>query len=201
MTDQDRPLQPAVPGDRVARDLGHIAERREYQFAGLKFVGHRRRPSGERPPLPRELKASGRFWLGAGIVVLIVWITLFAWPASTNWWTEQDLAIPTNWWTEQDLAILNWLVDIRNDTLTSLAKAGHALGSFWLIRPLRWGIVLVRFFFKRFRALFGVLGSISLVGLSPSTSAWRSAGCGPWWTSSATGPDTPILPGRSRHWR
>jgi len=153
MTDQDRPLQPAVPGDRVARDLGHIAERREYQFAGLKFVGHRRRPSGERPPLPRELKASGRFWLGAGIVVLIVWITLFAWPASTNWWTEQDLAI------------LNWLVDLRNDTLTSLAKAGHALGSFWLIRPLRWGIVLVLFFFKRFRALFGVLGSIILVGL------------------------------------
>jgi len=75
MTDQDRPLETVEPGDRVARDLGHIAERREYHFAGLKFVGRRRRPTGERPPLPRELKASGKFWLASGIFVVIVWIS------------------------------------------------------------------------------------------------------------------------------
>jgi len=135
-------------------DLGHIAERREYHFAGLKFTGRRRRPSGERPPLPRELQASGKFWLASGIFVLGIWITLFAWPASTNWWTEQDLAV------------LNWLVDLRNDTFTTLSKAVHALGSFWFIRPLRWGVLLVLLFYKRFRALFGVLISIAIVSLT-----------------------------------
>jgi tRNA A-37 threonylcarbamoyl transferase component Bud32/membrane-associated phospholipid phosphatase len=132
-------------------DLGHVAERREYHFAGLHFSGRRRRPSGERPPLPRELQASGKFWLASGIFVLATWITLFAWPASTNWWTEQDLAV------------LNWLVDLRNDTLTTLSKAVHALGSFWFIRPLRWAILLVLVFYKRFRAVFGVLISVAVV--------------------------------------
>ncbi|MCJ7724902.1 MAG: phosphatase PAP2 family protein, partial [Acidimicrobiia bacterium] len=151
MNDDGRPLDAIELGERVARELGHVAERREYHFAGLKLAGRRRRPSGERPPLPRELKASGKFWLGAAFVVLIVWFSLFAWPATTNWWTEQDLKV------------LNWLVELRNDVLTTISKAVHVLGSAWFIRPLRWGVILTLVFFKRFRAMFGVLGSIALV--------------------------------------
>jgi len=152
MDEGDRPLDAIEMGERAARELGHVDERRVFSIAGIKVTGRRRRPSGERPPLPRELQASGKFWLISGIVVLIVWITLFAWPATTRWWSVQDLAI------------LNWLVDIRNDVLTDISKALHALGSMWLIRPLRWGTILILLAFKRFRAMFGMLGAILLVG-------------------------------------
>jgi len=152
MTEGDRPLDAIELGERAARELGHVDERRVYSIAGIKVTGRRRRPSGERPPLPRELQASGKFWLISGIVVLITWVTLFAWPATTRWWTVQDLAV------------LNWLVDIRNDVLTDISKALHVLGSMWLIRPLRWGMILILLAFKRFRALFGMLGAILLVG-------------------------------------
>ena len=152
MADDDRSLDAIEMGERAARELGHVDERRVYSIAGIKVTGRRRRPSGERPPLPRELQASGKFWLVSGIVVLIVWVTLFAWPATTNWWSEQDLVV------------LNWLVDIRNDVLTDISRALHALGSVWLIRPLRWATILILLAFKRFRALFGMLGSILLVG-------------------------------------
>ncbi|HET6392304.1 MAG TPA: hypothetical protein VFG13_05755, partial [Blastococcus sp.] len=36
-------------------------------------VRSRRRPSGEPPPLPRALAASGKFWLGLSGVVLVMW--------------------------------------------------------------------------------------------------------------------------------
>jgi tRNA A-37 threonylcarbamoyl transferase component Bud32 len=131
--------------------LRRVAQRRHYHIAGLRLTGRRRRPSGERPPLPRELRAGGRFWMVAGIVVAAIWISLFAWPASADWWTEQDLAV------------LRWLAELRNDALTAVAKAVHALGSVWLIRPSRWGILLVLVVFKRFRSLLAVLASIMLV--------------------------------------
>ena len=151
VSDRDRPLEEVELGDRIDRSLGHVAERREYHFAGRKLAGRRRRPSGERPPLPRELQASGKFWLASGIFVLVVWFTLFAWPTTTDWWTRQDLKV------------LNWLVHIRNDTLTAISKTIFVLGSVWVLRPLRWAIILVLIAFKRFRATFAVVGSILLV--------------------------------------
>ncbi|MCB2222772.1 MAG: hypothetical protein KQH83_01255 [Actinobacteria bacterium] len=140
------------PGDRAVPGLESVAQRRHVQIAGLRLSGRRRRPSGERPPLPRELQASGWFWLVTGIVAVGIWVSLFAWPASSDWWTRQDTAV------------LRWLSDLRNDTLTAIAKACHALGSAWLIRPLRWAIVLVLLLFKRWRSLLAALASILLVG-------------------------------------
>ena len=51
-----------------------------------------------------------------------------------------------------------------NDVLTEISKVLHVLGSMWIIRPLRWATILILLGFKRFRALFGMLGSIILVG-------------------------------------
>jgi membrane-associated phospholipid phosphatase len=151
--DLDRSSLDAIElGERAARTLDRIGQRREFKIAGIKVAGRRRRPSGERPPLPRELRASGVFWLIVGLSIVGLWISLFAFPATTDWWTEQDLKV------------LRWLVDLRTDTLDGIAKALHALGSVWLIRPLRWSMILVLLYFKRFRALFGVLGSILIVG-------------------------------------
>src|SRR5437763_306923 len=36
--------------------------------AAVGTKGHRRRPSGQPPPLPRNLGASGRFWFGVAIL-------------------------------------------------------------------------------------------------------------------------------------
>jgi len=140
--------------ERAGRSLERIGQRREFRIAGIRVSGRRRRPSGERPPLPRELKTSGIVWLVLGVGVLGIWVSLFAFPATTNWWTN-----------EVDLKVANWMVDQRTDAATSIAKALHALGSIWFIRPIRWGIILVLVWFKRFRALFGALGSLLIVGL------------------------------------
>ena len=128
----------------VAVDLGEIGHRRQVRLGGIEISGRRRRPSGERAPLPRDLKRSGRFWLIAGLSLAILWITLFAFPATTDWWARFDHRI------------LNWFVELRNDTLTSVMKVFHALGSLWFIRPLRWATILVLALFRRWRALWGM---------------------------------------------
>jgi tRNA A-37 threonylcarbamoyl transferase component Bud32/membrane-associated phospholipid phosphatase len=127
-----------------AADLGRIGERREFRVAGVRIAGRRRRPSGERPPLPRELKRSGIFWLASGVVVAVIWVSLFAIPAAAGWWEGFDQQV------------LDWFVSIRNDTTTEIMKVFHALGSLWVIRPLRWGIILVLALFRRWRPLLGV---------------------------------------------
>ena len=137
---------------RAARsELSGIGSRRELKIGSLRLSGRRRRPTGEKPPLPRELRASGWFWIVTGVVMVLVWISLFAFPETTNWWTDRDLTV------------LRWLQDLRSDGLTKVADALHALGSQWFIRPLRWGTILVLIYFKRWRHLFGFLGALFVV--------------------------------------
>src|SRR5687767_10154930 len=63
----------------------------------------RRRPSGEPPPLPRELSTSGRYWLGAAGLVLLLWIVLFS-------IRNAGQAI-----TRVDLDVLELIARVRND--------------------------------------------------------------------------------------
>lgn len=135
---------------RVESGLGDIGQRREVRLAGIRVSGRRRRPSGEKEPLPRELKASGWFWLAIGILLLGLWVSIFYWSQTTNWWTDRDLAV------------LQWLVDLRTSTTTKVMEAAHALGSEWLNRPLRWGAVLLLVVFKRWRHLFAAIGAIAI---------------------------------------
>jgi tRNA A-37 threonylcarbamoyl transferase component Bud32 len=135
----------------VAVDLGEIGHRRQVRLGGIEISGRRRRPSGEKAPLPRDLMRSGRFWLIAGLAVAVLWITLFAFPATTDWWSRFDHRI------------LNWFVELRNDTLTEVMKVFHALGSLWFIRPLRWATILVLALFRRWRALWGMAIAVIVV--------------------------------------
>ena len=128
----------------VPPGLGEIGKRRQLRLGGIQIAGRRRRPSGEKAPLPRDLMRSGRFWLIAGLSLAVLWTTLFAFPATTEWWARFDHRI------------LNWFVELRNDTLTSVMKVFHALGSLWFIRPLRWGTIIVLALFRRWRALWGL---------------------------------------------
>lgn len=134
----------------IESGLGDIGQRREVRVAGIRVSGRRRRPSGEKEPLPRELKASGWFWLAIGVFLLGLWVSIFYWSQTTNWWTDRDLAV------------LQWLVDLRTSTATKVMEAVHALGSEWFNRPLRWGAVLLLVIFKRWRHLFAAIGAIAI---------------------------------------
>ena len=125
--------------------LGDIGHRRQLRLAGIQLAGRRRRPSGEKPPLPRELRRSGWFWLIAGLALAALWISLFAFPATTNFWASVDHAV------------LNWFVDVRSDPATTVMKWLQFLGSLWIIRPIRWVTLIVLAVFRRWRAFFGVL--------------------------------------------
>ena len=59
----DAPAKRASPAsEAIAAQLTRIGERREVRFAGIRFSGRRRRPVGAKAPLPRHLRASGKFW-------------------------------------------------------------------------------------------------------------------------------------------
>ena len=137
---------------RVARELTGIGERREVRVAGLRLAGRRRRPSGEKAPLPMRFRASGYLWLLAGLGTIALWITLFAVPESADWWTSRDLVVT------------DWLVDLRTAWATTLMKAIHALGSAWFLRPLRWAIFIVLIVTRRWRHVFGAIIAFIILG-------------------------------------
>ena len=132
-------------------NLEGLAYRRMVRLGGVSFSGRRRRPSGEKPPLPRALNRSGKFWLSAGLVVTALWVTLFAFPVTTDFWTRVDHEL------------LDWLVASRSDTLTDIVRALHALGSVWFIRPLRWVMIGILVAFRRWRLLSGALVAFIVV--------------------------------------
>ncbi|HEU4481296.1 MAG TPA: phosphatase PAP2 family protein, partial [Actinomycetota bacterium] len=147
----EQPLEPAPPRADVSAE-GPGARQRV-------VAKRRRRPSGEPPPLPRNLRSTGKYWLGLSGVVLIGWmVTLASDPI------KEAL-------TRADIEVLQALGSMRNGFFTSLAKAFHALGSEWTIALLRWGAIIVLLAFKRFRHLFVFLGATLAVGWVTTTVA------------------------------
>ncbi|MDH3498704.1 MAG: hypothetical protein OEM97_01145, partial [Acidimicrobiia bacterium] len=135
----------------IERGLPSVGVRRELRFGGFRVAGRRRRPSGEKAPLQRELTMAGRIWLVAGIGMILLWISLFAFPATTDWWTRQDMKI------------LEWFVELRTDTLTSIADSVAVLGSSWFLRILRIGTLIALISVRRWRHVFAVVLAIILV--------------------------------------
>lgn len=138
-------VTPIEPG------LVNLGEQREVRIAGVRVAGRRRRPSGEKAPLQRELRRSGQLWLLGGLAMVALEVSLFAFPESTNWWTDRDMSV------------LEWFVDIRNDSLTSVADAVALLGSSWFVRVLRIGTLVALLAVRRLRHFFAVLLAIIVV--------------------------------------
>jgi membrane-associated phospholipid phosphatase/tRNA A-37 threonylcarbamoyl transferase component Bud32 len=109
--------------------------------------GRRRRPSGEAPPLPRPL-TTGRYWLAATGLVVLLWV-----PALSNGRTNNIVL-------GFDLALLGWVVRLRTDALSAVMQGLHALGSPWAIRGLFWATMLVLLLTRRIRHLFVFLGAV-----------------------------------------
>jgi membrane-associated phospholipid phosphatase/tRNA A-37 threonylcarbamoyl transferase component Bud32 len=107
-----------------------------------------RRPSGEPPPLPRELGRSGKLFL-----LLLAYFVLA---------TVGFLVFPTveQFFEKWDHTRLLWITDHREPWLTDLSKVVDVLAAAWTIRVLRWGVILALVVFRRWRHLFVFLGAL-----------------------------------------
>ncbi|SFF58524.1 phosphatase PAP2 family protein [Blastococcus tunisiensis] len=108
-------------------------------------VRSRRRPSGEPPPLPRALNASGRFWLGLSGVVLVVWAVVVV----TGTITVFDVV---------DTRILQAVSELRSPGLTEVAEAAGILATDEAIHVLWLSNLVLLAVFRRWRHLFVWLG-------------------------------------------
>src|SRR3954447_13785947 len=121
----------------------------------LRRVRRRRRPSGEPPPLPKHLNASGKWWLAASGAVVLVWIAVWA----TGSVSHFDVA---------DTRVLQALASIRSPGLTRVAEVAGVLATpvalqvLWLVNLL--ALVVIR----RWRHLFVWLGVGLLVTIIAS---------------------------------
>jgi membrane-associated phospholipid phosphatase/tRNA A-37 threonylcarbamoyl transferase component Bud32 len=107
-----------------------------------------RRPSGEPPPLPRELGRSG--WL---FLFMLGYFALA---------TVGFLLFPTvqQFFERWDHTRQLWLTDLRRPWLTDVSLVVNGLAAAWTIRVLRWSVILGLIVFRRWRHLLVFLGAI-----------------------------------------
>src|SRR3954469_24664693 len=136
-----------LPG-AVGRDVEHRA-------GVVSRSAGRRRPSGQPPPLPRPLRATGVGWLvaAAGLVSLLV--VVFAGEL-------RGAAVRV---TVVDDTIVRWLAGAHRPGLDAVSTVFEALGSWAAISALLWGLLLALLILRRLRHLVVVLVAWTLQGL------------------------------------
>jgi membrane-associated phospholipid phosphatase/tRNA A-37 threonylcarbamoyl transferase component Bud32 len=115
----------------------------------LRRVRRRRRPSGEPPPLPRHLNASGKWWLAGSGAVILAWIAV----AVTGSVSVFDTA---------DTRVLQAIAQVRSAPLTRVALIAGALATPIGVYVLWVANFIVLILFRRWRHLFVWVG-VSLV--------------------------------------
>ena len=120
-------------------------------------AGKRRRPSGEPPPLPRQLGVSGRVWIALAASLPAVVGVLLAYGA---------LGVAFDRW---DSALLRQVAVLRTGWLTTLMVAVNTvLVSRWTIGILRLGTIVALVGLRRWRHLAIFLGCVVAVALAAS---------------------------------
>jgi hypothetical protein len=111
----------------------------------------RRRPSGEAPPLPRQLNRSGRFWLTLAVVVLLFLLVVGL------------SGVVTLRLDAFEAQLLSEIARMRNGpTTTVLRGVDRAIGPFVLYTW--WLAIVIMLFWRRWRHLFVWIGTMFLVG-------------------------------------
>ena len=118
----------------------------------VSLTQKRRRPSGEAPPLPRDLRRSGRYWFSLAVATVVFWLIVLA--------TDGAITSP---FERLDTGILRTVEDWRSASITSVMRAFHALGSDWTVRILAWTAILVPILFRRVRHTLVFVGSLLVV--------------------------------------
>jgi tRNA A-37 threonylcarbamoyl transferase component Bud32 len=127
--------------------------------ASIMRRARRRRPTGEAPPLPRNLNRSGVYWLTLVAVIVALWTFIALGPpprGDVPHWAGFRLGVTIS---RADQAVVERVVALRSGPLTHLARGVHAAGSRWVIKVLYWAVVLALVAFRRFRHLFVFLGA------------------------------------------
>ena len=109
-----------------------------------------RRPSGQPPPLPKELGRSGRLWVGMVAAMFLFLVLLFLFPIGASLERAES-------------AFMRRLVEFRTEPLDSATRFIAGLGAEWTLRVIRWAIVLSLVVFRRWRHLLVFLGTLLLV--------------------------------------
>jgi len=118
----------------------------------IRRVRRRRRPSGEPPPLPRHLNASGKWWLALSGCVVVAWVVVWA----TGSVSLFDVA---------DTRVLQALSRLRSPPLTRAALATGALATPVAVYVLWVANFVVLIGLRRWRHLFVWVG-VALVVVS-----------------------------------
>src|SRR5215213_563528 len=143
-------LPQAVPGTRQPIPVPRTAP------AAIQRVRRRRRPSGEAPPLPRNLNTSGRWWLALSGVIVLLWIIV----AITGSITTVDVL---------DTRVLQGISDIRTPWLTRVARVAGVLATPLAVKIIWLVNMAVLVVFRRWRHLFVWLaGGLFVTSLAES---------------------------------
>ena len=114
--------------------------------------GHqrRRRPSGEPPPLPRELNRAAIGWLIAFVFWAAIWVWVFL----------SDRA--GIWITELDLRLMAPVVDNRVAWLDSVMSTINEFGTHWLVALIGWVTLLGALLARRIRHAVLLITTLAL---------------------------------------
>ena len=125
-------------------------EPRSVDVRGPIAYKRHRRPSGQPPPLPRELGAGGRFWIGA--LVALAAFTVFLLVTTVG-----------NSIDRQESVLLRWIADRRTGWLDRTMLQVNGLGSTAFTRSLRLGTIVALIGLRRWRHLLVLVLSILFV--------------------------------------
>ena len=114
---------------------------------GIRRSPWRRRPSGQPPPLPHHLQATGVGWLIAAVVLVVLSVLVFAGGL-------QGLAVDI---AVIDAAVVGWVAGLRAPGLLAAMQVLAALDSYVAITVLLWGLLLALLVLRRLRQLLVVL--------------------------------------------
>jgi tRNA A-37 threonylcarbamoyl transferase component Bud32 len=120
--------------------------------------GHQRRPSGEPPPLPKELNKAAVAWLAA----FVVWIVLWIWIFFSEVWNFLPNG-PAAWITRRDLDLMAPIVDNRKGWLTPTMLRINEIGTYWAGPVVGWVTIVAGLASKRIRHVVLLIASLSVV--------------------------------------
>ncbi|HET6617759.1 MAG TPA: phosphatase PAP2 family protein [Gemmatimonadota bacterium] len=132
----------------TTREGTGAAGRRPPGVRRLNETRPHRRPSGEPPPLPRELGRSGKLFLLLLGYFAVATIGFLVFPT-----VEQ---VFEKW----DHTRLLWVTNHREPWLTDVSELVNLLAAAWTIRVLRWAVILSLVVFRRWRHLIVFVGAV-----------------------------------------
>jgi membrane-associated phospholipid phosphatase/tRNA A-37 threonylcarbamoyl transferase component Bud32 len=136
-------------------------------LASLPLI-KRRRPAGGPERLPIEMGWSGWAWTIGVVVLSLAWLAMFAGGR------------PVGVLARADAALLDEIVAVRSDALTSVARTVALLGSVGAVLFLRWAPVVVLAAFQRWRTLVVFIGALLFARIAASTLTWVIGRPRPW---------------------